>query len=234
MSLDVIRGRCGKTIKGGPGNFSLTLAPRQNYINLLQPNDMIDIYLDPGDGKTGMTRIMLGYVDSVRRTRSVVDSRRGAVRMVYTISGTDFQKAVEQTDVIFKPQLAGRSDLVLDERFSALNLGGFALKTRGVIPYGTPADILENLLMMLLGFGSQWLLPESFPINRASRQSRRLLRRQRALARISETVADTLKRMDIDIRSITDSDELESRIMFLEDELREGHAALSARARSAG
>jgi len=165
LSKDVISISTSKGTKTR-GRFQIHLVPRKNYINLIFPDDVINIYLDPGDGKRGFIRTCFGYVDRVERQEST-DST-GAMTTRYVIIGTDFQKAIDRTSIYFNPYLRS----CLDERLVrtstgtgliASNNGGMALQQMGVSMYGTPADFVENLLQILIGFRQQWQLPTSYP-----------------------------------------------------------------------
>jgi hypothetical protein len=180
----------GKSIKGA-GSFSLEVVPRKNYLNAIFPNDVVNIYVDPGDGDRGFVRVMLGYVDRVELSESTNED--GSTNTIYRISGSDFQKAFDQTEIYFNPHLANRTEL-LDPRFGmSLLAQGSALRTRGLIAHGTPADMVENLLTLLMGFGQQWVLPSSYPTGYV--ESRRNTRKQRASTRIPNTLASALQTM---------------------------------------
>lgn len=157
ISDDVVSVSVGKTIKGA-GQANLMILPRVNYMNLIRPNDYINIYFNIGDGE-GWTRTFFGFVDRIEETYSV--SQDGAPRTQYDILCTDFYKIFEKTNIYFNPHLAGRPDLS-GEFFGTPNIGGLALMTSGVRVHGSPADIVVNLLLLLLGFGTQFSLPPGY------------------------------------------------------------------------
>lgn len=189
LSADVVELETNKTIKG-VGSFSLTLVPRKNYLNVIFPNDVINIYIDPGDGKTGLTRTMFGFIDRIERTENV-DRNTGAITTMFRVTGSDFAKAIEKTNVYFNPDLGLRPDVATT--FGSLNLGGNMLRTKGVRIHGTPADIVEDLLELMFGFGAQWILPKSYPDNYvlASRSQRV----QRTVKRFPTELKERLKSM---------------------------------------
>lgn len=189
LSRDVVSINTNKTIKG-VGQFNFVLLPRRNYLNLLFPNDVVNIYFDPGDGKRGFVRTMLGYIDRIERTENV-DSN-GAMSTVFTISGSDFTKAIDTTEIVFNPALAAKQEFV-DERFGLSNLFGDALRTRGIIIHGTPAEFVENILSLLMGFGTQWVLPKSYPTTNALLDKSRSQRLQRYKNHIPTAVQTALK-----------------------------------------
>jgi hypothetical protein len=66
------------------------------------------------------------------------------------------------TNIYFNPHVGDRKDFV--GKFSGTkNLAGALLRTRGITVWGTPADIVLNLTHLLFGFGSQWVMPRSYP-----------------------------------------------------------------------
>lgn len=177
-----------KTIKG-TGGFSFVLVPRRNYLNLIFPNDVVNIYIDPGDGKTGFVRTMMGYIDRIEICESVND--QGATDTYYNVVGTDFAKAIEKTEIYFNPALANRQEFT-DSKFGLSQLGGgHALRTSGVNANGTPAQLVENLLDTLLGYGTQWVLPRSYPTSNFLDKSRSA-RQQRAKAELPQQVQNNL------------------------------------------
>ncbi len=162
LSEHLVNINTSKSIKG-VGTFTITLDGRKNWLNQVYPNDVINIYFDPGDGKRGFIRTMFGYVDRIDRSSSTTDNDRGTITTYYTIKGSDFSKAIEKTEIYFNPHIANRADFAYRSTVGAANLGGSALRTRGITAHGTPAQMLQNLLSLLLGFGDQWILPSSYP-----------------------------------------------------------------------
>lgn len=181
------------------GRFQFQLIPRRNYLNLIHPNDVVNIYVDPGDGVRGWTRLMFGYVDRIERAETV--NQQGAVSTVFSVIGSDFQKAIEQTSLYFNPHLRQR----LDARFNKMNLAGTALRSAGIVAHGTPADFVENFLQILIGFGQQWQLPESYDFALRTRMNLKDLRKrrqQRALSRFPHALKELLPTIGIDPESI--------------------------------
>ena len=159
LSNYVINLTTSKTVKGA-GTFSFSLVGAKNWLNYLFPDDVINIYIDPGDGKRGFIRTMMGYINRVERTESA-NSETGEVVTMFTITGDDFSKALEKTEIYHNPHIANRKDFILDD-FGNRNIGGANLRTKGITCYGTPASMCENLLTLLLGFGAQWIMPASY------------------------------------------------------------------------
>lgn len=183
---DVIAVSTSKTLKGA-GNATVTLIPSKNYLNLIFPNDYINIYFDIGDG-SGWTRTFFGFIDRVEESYAV--DEEGTPSTTYTLYCTDFYKAFERTMIYFNPQLSGREDFT-DYDFAKINIGGLALMSKGIVAGGAPPDIVINVLLLLIGFGTQFLLPSSY--NPGSTQER--LRKARAnlvLGRLSEDALEAL------------------------------------------
>lgn len=171
-SADVTECQTSKTIKGG-GNAVFTLVPRRNYLNYIFPNDWINIWFDPGDGR-GFIRTFFGFVDRVERSIAT-DSGTGATTTLYTVTCSDFTKAFDATQIYFNPHVADRDDFV-GQFAGARNLAGATLRMKGVTVYGTPADIVLNMATILLGFHSQFQAPPTYPIDdQAVQASRKLL-----------------------------------------------------------
>jgi len=184
-SEDTIQCSTSKTIKGG-GNAQITLVPRKNYMNYIFPNDYVDIFFDVGDGR-GPIRTFFGMVDRVERAISVNDT--GATSTLYHISCSDFTKIFEKTNVYFNPHVANRSDFV---GAFGNNIAGVQLRMKGIVAYGTPADIILNLTHLLLGWNGQWVLPPNYPVDlallKASRDSRNKWAKQRFKREVQDVI----------------------------------------------
>lgn len=190
LSADIIACSVSKQTKR-VGSWSLTVAPRINWFNAVFPNDTVNIYYDPGDGVSGWTRVMFGFVDRVARAEAVVDEN-GRVSTAFVISGSDFMKAVDRTEILFRPELALRSDWKLDERFFFNNIGGMGMMFRGASGRGSPDIIVEGLLASMMGYGAQWQLPPSYP-PRSNVLAARNKRVQKARKRITSDIYKALQ-----------------------------------------
>lgn len=181
LSPYVINLTVNKAIKA-IGTFSFTLVGGINWLNTIFPNDVINIYINPGDGERGYIRTMFGYIDRIERTETV-EGETGNSTTMYTISGSDFTKAIEKTDIVFNPSMGNNpAQQAVTDIFTS-NLGGFALRTKGVTVTGSPASLVENFLELLLGFGSQWQLPKNY--SNLETQLNRVKRAKKALQKIS-------------------------------------------------
>jgi len=140
------------------GNLSMSLVADRDYLNYVFPNDYIAAYCDKGDGQ-GWTRVHFGFVDNITEIDRV--DAAGKPTTLYTIVCSDFQKAFERTQLYFNPHVAARPDF--DGNFiGTTNMGGAALRTRGLLAHGSPADVVVNVILLLMGFGGQFILPASF------------------------------------------------------------------------
>ena len=157
VSQDVISISTSKSTKG-IGSAAVAVTPNKNYLNLVNANDYINIYFDLGDGN-GLTRTFFGLVDRIEENYSV--DKLGKPTTTHHIISSDFQKIFEKTHIYFNPHLQGRDDLIGDI-FGTSNIGGVALATKGVAVHGSPADIIQNLVVLMLGFGTQFSLPDSY------------------------------------------------------------------------
>ena len=242
ISADVIGVQTQKSTKA-MGKWSITLVPRRNYLNFIFPNDLVNIYIDPGDGERGFVRTMFGYVDRIDRQEQT--DQNGATRTVYTVTGSDFQKAVDKTNIYFNAYMRQ----ILDERFARTDQGaargnfrndaeGSALRNAGLTVFGTPADFIENFLLTLLGFGSQWQLPDSYKQANKAIDANRRQRVARVMARIPqnlrehfETLGVSLEPQSDKIRDIIETVQTETGKTDAEDKLAEAdERILAARA----
>jgi murein DD-endopeptidase MepM/ murein hydrolase activator NlpD len=183
---DVYAVEMSKTIKG-VGSATISLTPSQNYLNLIFPNDYVNIYFDIGDG-AGWTRTFFGLVDRIEETYSV--GGKGVPTTSYRVVCSDFMKAFDKTVIYFNPHMLGRKDFQ-DYDFADGHIAGMALASRGIVVGGAPSDIVENVILLLLGFGTQFSLPPSY--NPGDTQKR--LRAQRVelvRGRLSREARDSL------------------------------------------
>jgi len=156
LSQDVVALNLEKNIKG-VGGATITLVASRNYLNIIHPNDYINIYIDVGDGE-GWTRVFFGFVDMIRERYTVAEN--GEPSTVYTVRCSDFQKAFERIQIYFNAWMATRDDFT--NNFGVTNIGGVALITAGITASGSPADIIRNIITLMFGFGSQFVLPHGY------------------------------------------------------------------------
>lgn len=188
ISDDVENVSISKVIKSA-GNAQVSLTARLNYLNLIDPNDYINIYFDIGDGE-GWTRTFFGFVDRIEEQYQV--SGEGQIFSRYVLSCTDFFKAFQKTQIYFNPHMANRTDFA-GQFIGANNIGGLALQMRGILMAGTPADMVLNIIFMMFGFGSQFIMPASYADNARLEISRLRSERQAyILNRLPREVRDRI------------------------------------------
>lgn len=176
LSNSVYSFSASKNIKS-VGQLQIGLTAERNWLNSIYPNDYINFYVDRGDGQ-GWTRVFYGFVDSIEESVS----SNGPITS-YSLSCSDFQKAFEKTQIYFNPHVASRADFN-GGFIGTPNIGGLGLMTRGVRINGSPADLVVNVVLLLMGFGTQFILPNCYNPRLADR-----IRAQRAefiLNRLSE------------------------------------------------
>jgi hypothetical protein len=215
-SDDCIALNTSKTIKGG-GGANFTLVPRHNYINYIYPNDWVNIWINVGDGR-GWIRVFFGFVDRVERSIQTTDP--GTTTTLYNVTCTDFTKAFDITQIYFNPHIANRKDF-LGNFAGTKNLAGAQLRTKGIAAFGGPADIVMNFAHLLMGFGSQFMAPPSYPFENALMEESRRWRRNWAKSRLSDELrkqigGDTIKKW---------LDDLYADAKPLEDALKAGTAS---------
>lgn len=185
LSQDVISCQVGKTL-GGLGRANIALTASKNYTNLLFPNDVINIYFDTGDGQ-GYTRTFFGYLDRIEEEYTVAEN--GQPSTLYHVVASDFQKAIEKTQIYFNPDLAGRVDINGSD-FATFNIGGLSMSMRGIRLTGSPGDMVLNLLLIQLGYGTQWLFPNSYRVSLDDRIVS--ARKEYAMGRLLRTLRNKL------------------------------------------
>lgn len=92
-----------KSLGGSSGSFTIVLKVRTqadfDFLDSVFDDDWVDITLSRHDRKF---HVMRGLIDDVRRTTSVVD---GATSETFQITGRDFGKVFEDTQIYFNPLL---------------------------------------------------------------------------------------------------------------------------------
>jgi len=179
LSNSVVRISSNKTIKS-VGTLNIGLTAERNWLNVIFPNDHINLYVDRADGQ-GWTRLFYGFIDNIEEDTSV--DAKGIPLTTYALACSDFQKAFEKTQIYFNPHVASRADFN-GGFIGTPNIGGLGLMTRGIRINGSPADLVTNVTLLLMGFGTQFILPPSYNPRVTQR-----IRQQRAefiLNRLSE------------------------------------------------
>lgn len=136
-----------KSIDSATGTFRITMLATKNWKIKLSPGDWLAIYLISdndgfGDnfagnpGTKGM--VMLGAIDRVSKTKQR-DEESDKVVVRYVISGRDFGRALEDSDIWFNPYVSFKKN-----RETMLDSAGYRF-------VGTPADMAESILNLFFG-----------------------------------------------------------------------------------
>jgi hypothetical protein len=142
-----------------PGSLSVNLAPHREYLDLIEANDVVNLYVnlfnkeESIDYNKGWVRRFFGYVNDIRLSETV--SELGVYTALYSLSCSDFQKAINSTSIYNNPYVT------MNEAFGA-NLFGSYMMFQGAVIEGNPRFFVMNLLAALLGFGRQWVLPVQY------------------------------------------------------------------------
>lgn len=153
----VITVSTNKTVKN-VGTCSLSFTADVNLLNKVFPDDYINVYVDRGEG-SGWTRLFFGFVDHIEEVHRV--DATGVPQTIYSLQCSDFQKALEKTQIYFNPHVAARADFS-GGFVGTVNLGGVFLRSIGILLNGSPADFVANVILLLMGFGGQFVLPSSY------------------------------------------------------------------------
>lgn len=156
LSDDVYNCTTSKNIKG-VGQLNLSILPRKNYLNHIFPNDYVNVYFDKGDGR-GWVRTFFGMVDKIEEAYEV--STDGVPKTFYTLILSDFAKAPERLSVVFNPYLRNRPELD-GSLVGVSSIGGLLMTVAGFKAMGSPPDVVSDLLVLMFGNKSQFVLPES-------------------------------------------------------------------------
>lgn len=156
LNDDVVQALLSKNIKG-VGQCRLTVVPRVNFLNLLGPNDYVNVYFDKSDGR-GWVRTFFGLIDRVEEDWSV--SENGTPSTHYVLVCSDFMKIFDKTQYYTNPHLSGRDDFVNQGigRYDA----SIALLSNGLLVQGSPPDTVAQIIFALLGFSGQFTTPDSY------------------------------------------------------------------------
>lgn len=132
-----------KSIDTPSGSFRITILPSKNWKTEISPGDWLAIYLssegeDFNSSSPGTKNmVMFGSVDRISRTKQrEEDSDRVVVR--YVISGRDFGKVLEDTDIWFNPFTRPQ-----DQRDLVLTMAGLQFT-------GSPNDFFEQVINIFL------------------------------------------------------------------------------------
>ena len=146
-----------KNLEQPSANFNFTLYPTKNWKQEISPGDWLVIYFhsshepmgdNPSDTKN---LVLIGNVDRISRIiQKEQESDKTTLR--YQVSGRNFGKVFEQTDIWYDPYAVQASTLDV------------ALRTAGLQIVGSPDTQVTNLLDIFLGKGGQTGKQKSQPL----------------------------------------------------------------------
>lgn len=155
VSEYVVECRTAKNIQG-VGQANIALVPQRNWLNLVNPNDYVNVYFNQNDGQ-GWVRTFFGLVDRIEENMAV--GQDGTPASVSHIICSDFSKVIHNTAIYYNPYVGQSSKFA--QAFKSFNVFMSAFG-QGVVLYGTPGDVVANLLFTYLGFGNQFSVPTSY------------------------------------------------------------------------
>ena len=145
---DIIAMQLSKDINSPSGSFNLTSSSSQNWKRQVSPGDWILIYLK-NDEEERLK--MIGNVDRVSRVEEV--SGEGILTVKYQISGRDFGKVFEKTNIYFNPFVAVSA--AIDQ----------IILKEGILLEGSPSEVITKTINLFLGKGlesvpglNQWFI----------------------------------------------------------------------------
>lgn len=147
-----------KSMREPSGTFDITLLPSRNWRQVLAPGDWLVIYLFNSVEEKfqfhNKNVVMFGNVDRVARVRQK-DQQTDKTTVRYHISGRDFGKVFEDTDVFFNPYAGVFKNPALINTY---------LQQRGLPLAGTPAEFVSDLIDVFLSAdGAQLHNPDLGP-----------------------------------------------------------------------
>lgn len=137
-----------KSLSSPAGAFTISLAGTQ-WTAYLKPNDIVVIQMGYAGEKT-LTTAMVGFIDNVRRTRSMGGD--GTPIVSCTVTGRDFGKVLNKSMLKFYPEI-GMADGAKEQKFFLTDEGWLELMkffTADQITTGTPAVVLDNIMRGIL------------------------------------------------------------------------------------
>lgn len=144
---EVISVKINKENDRPSGTFDITLMPSRNWKRFISPGDWLVIYLfnrmtttESEDLDTTENAVLFGNVDRVSRSlqRNENDDK---VQLRYQISGRNFGKVFEETDIYFDPYSIQQT------------VADVMLQQAGLSIQGSPDEQFEDILDVFLGKG---------------------------------------------------------------------------------
>lgn len=175
IEAELVSINVSKSIRQPSGTFDITVLPTKNWRQVLAPGDWLVIYLFNGISDEFQYKnenvIMLGNIDRVARIKQK-DEESDKTTVRYQISGRDFGKVFEDTDIFFDPYAGFLQSATLISQY---------LVQRGLAFAGTPTQLVNMFVdIFLSGDGgkvpdpilgksstsplNQWLIPDELAL----------------------------------------------------------------------
>lgn len=167
---DVIQCSVTKTLGQAAGGFTATLVPRQEYLQNINPNDWVEVFLDAGDGEGYGYPVMVASVDRVTRRRTVMGN--GATQEVISLSGRDYGKVLLNIQLILDPVVGAVIDqAVFNQQLIISQYAGTydPLQQAPYNPLNRPDQTIEALLRKYHDYRVQVTLPPTLTTALAGR-----------------------------------------------------------------
>jgi hypothetical protein len=156
-----------KSIGSPSANFDISLHPTKNWKRVIGPGDWVMIYFynsistvqaeDMREESDEFTSncVLVGNVDRIARSTEK-DEQSDKIMVRYKMSGRNFGKVFEDTDIWFDPYQ------------NQSNVADAQLRNSGLLIEGGPKFQVDNLLDVFLGKGGQFVGGKTSPLNQWS------------------------------------------------------------------
>lgn len=139
-----------KDIASPSGTFNIKITPTQNWKKRIRNGDWVLIYFSNGEEKR------LKFLGNVDRVSRVVDvDSDGTASIKYSVSGRDFGKVFEKTNIYYDPT---------SPQAAQINVN---LLKKNILFAGSPDKIVSDIIDVFLGKDietleslNQWLIPQ--------------------------------------------------------------------------
>jgi len=130
---DILKYNYSKSLGEPSGTFSISLLPTRNWKKLIRNGDWLVLYMQ----KNGKEVPKILNVDRVARIKEVDEN--GTVTVTFIVSGRDYGKVLEKTNIYYNPFLG-----------TAIYRGIVILTKEGILR-GTPTFLVKKFLDIYLG-----------------------------------------------------------------------------------
>ena len=161
INTDVSSCSISKNIDNPSASFNISLLPTKNWRQVIAPGDWIAIYfhseMSAPEPDSTKNMVLIGNIDRVSRTIQK-DEETDTTQLRYSITGRNFGKVFEQTDIWYDPYTNQTATLDV------------MLRQAGLEITGNPSQQVEAALNVFLGEGqtfkggktsalNQWMIP---------------------------------------------------------------------------